>query len=234
MLNESENEQDTGLHNDSTTESNNKIEFPLEDPKEVQEKELPAENSQLKLTGNLKNDIIHLMSLKPKQYQFSFTGLRRYLGIHQQQLVNTIDRLIEDSILYKTQDGYFLDPNLRKIDRNPLENWRGSDNWTGKKLYPAPISIQKIYVALYGKWFGKNRFLGGVNNKNENKIALEWIDMNNSNSQTRLEVTPFKVNVKFKQVPMFERDKALNVFSETFISLNNPVMFENSDPFINN
>ena len=84
------------------------------------------------------------------------------------------------------------------------------------------------------KWFGKNRFLGGINDFKNDKIVLDWVDMNNSEAKTRLEVTSSKAEVKFKFVSVFERDKALNVFSEIFISTDNPIMFEYSNSFINN
>ena len=190
--------------------------------------------THLKFSGDLQTDLINLMSQKPDQFQFSFTGLRRYLGgVHQQQLVNTIDRLIDDSILQKTQDGYFLSSEIRKANKKLNgDNWAESETWTGEKIYPKPIAVQKVYKELYGKWFGKHRFLGGIY-KNDS-IVLDWVDIDNTGVKTRLKANSNDVEVKFKYVSAFERDKALNVFSETFISINNPIMFERSNSFLNN
>ena len=189
--------------------------------------------NNIKLTGNLLKDIINLMSVKPEHYQISFTGLKRILGnVHQQQLVNTIDRLVDDSILLKAQDGYELASNMIK----PVEfddNWE--ESFTGKKLYLSPISVTKIYKDLYGKWFGKNRFLGGMIDIKNDEAFLEWINMTDRKSQTRLEVRSHELVAKFKNVGPFDRDKAINVFSETLNSYNNPVMFEKmGSTFINN
>ena len=189
--------------------------------------------AMVKLTGNLQKDIIRLMSLKPEHYQFSFTGLKRSLGnVHQQQLVNTIDRLVEDSIVFKAQDGYFLRSNMIKNAELLNSDW--AESWSGKKLYPTPISVHKVYKELYGKWFGRNRFLGGVFDSKNDQAVLEWIEMTNSRKQTRLEVTPQNLKAKFENVTAFERDKAINVFSETLMAMNNPIMFEKSEDYINN
>ena len=168
------------------------------------------------------------MSVKPEHYQISFTGLKRILGnVHQQQLVNTIDRLVDDSILFKSQDGYELASTM--VKHGPLDDtW--SETFIGKKLYLSPISVQKVYKDLYGKWFGKNRFLGGMIDMKNDAAFLEWINMTDQKSQTRLEVRSHELVAKFNNVDAFERDKAINVFSDTLNSFNNPVMFEHVSP----
>ena len=189
--------------------------------------------SALRLTGNLPRDIVNLMSLKPEHYQISFTGLKRILGnVHQQQLVNTIDRLVDDSILFKSQDGYELASTM--IKNAPLnDSW--SETFIGSKLYPSPISVQKVFKSLYGKWFGKNRFLGGVVDPKHDEAFLEWINMTDRRSQTKLEVRSHELVAKFNNVDPFERDKALNVFSDTLNSFSNPIMFEKeSNAYMNN
>lgn len=190
-------------------------------------------SSPVKLTGNLPRDIVTLMSAKPEHYQISFTGLKRILGnVHQQQLVNTIDRLLDDSILFKSQEGYELAGNMVKPSLQ-TDDW--SETFTGKKLYLSPISVQKVYKELYGKWFGKNRFLGGMIDQKNDEAFLEWINMTDQKSQTRLEVRSHELVAKFNNVGHFERDKAMNVFSETLNSFNNPVMFEKqTTSFMNN
>ena len=193
----------------------------------------PVTLSNPRLTGDLPRDIVNLMSLKPEHYQISFTGLKRILGnVHQQQLVNTIDRLVDDSILFKSQDGYELASNM--VKNKPLnDTW--SETFIGSKLYPSPISVQKVFKSLYGKWFGKNRFLGGVVDSKHDEAFLEWINMTDRRSQTKLEVRSHELVAKFNNVDPFERDKALNVFSDTLNSFSNPVMFEKeSNAFMNN
>ena len=193
----------------------------------------PQQSKNVRLTGNLPKDIVNLMSVKPEHYQISFTGLKRILGnVHQQQLVNTIDRLLDDSILFKSQDGYELAGNMLRPSHHD-DNW--SETFIGKKLYLSPISVQKIYKDLYGKWFGKNRFLGGMIDIKNDEAFLEWINMTDQKSQTRLEIRSHELVAKFNNVGPFERDKAINVFSDTLNSYNNPVMFEKDlSLFVNN
>lgn len=189
--------------------------------------------SSIKLTGNLPRDIVNVMSVKPEHYMISFTGLKRILGnVHQQQLVNTIDRLVDDSVLVKSQEGYELASNMIKVPQN-ADYW--NETFLGSKLYASPISVQKVFKSLYGKWFGKNRFLGGVVDVKHDEAYLDWINMTDRRSQTRLEVRSHELVAKFNNVDPFERDKALNVFSETLNSFNNPIMFEKeSSSLMNN
>jgi len=196
-------------------------------------KTISKPSSSIRLTGNLPKDIVNLMSVKPEHYQISFTGLKRILGnVHQQQLVNTIDRLVDDSILLKSQDGYELASNMVK---GSILNDSWSETFLGTKLYASPISVQKVYKTLYGKWFGKNRFLGGVLNVKHDEAFLEWINMTDRKSQTCLKVSSQELIAKFNNVDSFERDKALNVFNETLNGLNNPIMFEKElTSFMNN
>lgn len=191
-----------------------------------------TKEEEFKFSGNIQKDLITVMSQKPDQFHFSFTGLRRFLGVHQQQLVNTIDRLLEDSVLHKTPDGYLLSPEYRqKIIQND-ENWKNCDSWIGNRIYPAPIPLNKLYKELYGKWFGRHRFLGGIHNADF--LVLDWVDMEHSGSNTRLEATSNHVKLKFKSVSGFERDKAINVFSDVFISIDSPIMIEKAKTYINN
>lgn len=203
------------------------------DAKPIHKTPQSTPTSTVKLTGNLPKDIVTLMSTKPEHYQISFTGLKRILGnVHQQQLVNTIDRLMDDSILLKSQDGYELAGNMIKPN---LRHDQWSETFMGKKLYLSPIPVQKIYRDLYGKWYGKNRFLGGMIDVKNNEAFLEWINMTDQKSQTRLEIRPNELIAKFNNVGFFERDKAINVFSDVLNAHNQPIMFEQTGPtFMNN
>lgn len=174
-------------------------------------------------TGDLQRDIIRLMQLKPEHYQFSFTGLRRSLGnVHQQQLTNMLDRLLEDSVLEKSQGGYMLLGNRRRAAM--MESW-ADETYQGKPLLGRPLPVDKMYHDLTGKWFGHSRFMGGGYDRKSNSAVLEWI-ATTSNGQTRLKVSPLELTAQFRGVGRMERDKALNVFSEACLAFNNPVMFE--------
>ena len=186
-------------------------------------------------SGNLQQDILRLMELKGNNphYHFSFSGLRRSLGnIHQQQLTNSLDRLLEDSVLEKNQKGYALSsPNRPSKLESIKEIW--DEEWQGVSHQQQPIPVQAVYKQLHGKWFGKTRFLGSGYDKTTNIAVLEWMSIEDANGQIRLELDSQEIFVKFRGLSSFDRDKAMEVFSDTLTGLL-PVIFNKANNYINN
>ena len=209
----------------------NRIE-PLDKIINISKQALTAKNF-VRQSGNLQQDILRLMELKGNNphYHFSFSGLRRSLGnIHQQQLTNSLDRLLEDSVLEKNQKGYALSRSIRHSKLEPIkEIW--DEEWQGISLQQQPIPVQVVYKQLHGKWFGKTRFLGSGYNQTTNIAVLEWMSIDDANSQIRLELDPQEIVVKFRGLSPFDRDKAMEVFSDTLTGLL-PVMFNKADNYI--
>jgi hypothetical protein len=104
--------------------------------------------------------------------QFSFDGLRRRTGLHQETLSRILDRLEGEGLLSKSSQGYFVtehledgvemsgDPHLASI---PLL----------QTLLPDDVELPQVTSALRGRWFGRMRWLG-MSLEGETAV-LKWI-----------------------------------------------------------
>ena len=179
--------------------------------------------------GHLESEIVSLFMNKSENYAFSFSGIRYMLGIHQQTLANSLDRLVEDSWLLKDPQGnYYLDPKKRLEKRNRIflpTNYtlQWDEIWYGQSLHPIPM--KKVYLDLHGKWFGKSRFVGGAYNNQLNNAILEWKNTTDT-GQTQLEIHSNHAIARFKNMSWTERDKALEVFNNSFLDTGSIIIFE--------
>ena len=103
---------------------------------------------------------------------FTFDGLKRLTGLHQEKLSRIIDRLEEEGLLEKVDEGYRITPRGNETIPHPL----------GASLQPIPIvqsllprdvDLQQIISGLKGRWFGGLRWLGYT--QNEEGTVLKWI-----------------------------------------------------------
>jgi hypothetical protein len=104
--------------------------------------------------------------------QFSFDGLRRRSGLHQETLSRILDRLEGEGMLSKSPQGYSVngpfepevevsgDPHLASI---PLL----------QTLLPDDVELSEVTAALRGRWFGRLRWLG-MSQEGE-AAMLKWI-----------------------------------------------------------
>jgi hypothetical protein len=103
---------------------------------------------------------------------FTFDGLKRLTGLHQEKLSRIIDRLEEEGLLQKVDEGYRITPRGNETIPRPL----------GSSLQPIPIvqsllprdvDLQQIISGLKGRWFGGLRWLGYT--QSEEGTVLKWI-----------------------------------------------------------
>lgn len=115
--------------------------------------------------------------------QYTFNGLVRKLGIHQQSLARSLHRLEDAGLVKKTDAGYKLTKNLTSIlvkkSRIDLENL--SKKITRQyipfeqiiQLYiPTNVEVEDIVHKLLGKWFGNLRWIGLV--EGDGGYVLQW------------------------------------------------------------
>ena len=115
--------------------------------------------------------------------QYTFNGLVRKLGIHQQSLTRSLHRLETAGLIKKTDHGYKLTKNLDSIlvkkSRIDLENL--SNNLSHQsdefeqilQLYiPNDILVEDVINKLLGKWFGTLRWIGIV--QGDGGYVLQW------------------------------------------------------------
>ena len=103
---------------------------------------------------------------------FTFDGLKRLLGLHQEKLSRIIDRLEEEEVLEKVPEGYRVTKKGTMLIARPL----GLSQPTipiVQSLLPRDVDLQDIVSGLKGRWFGSLRWLGYTNN--EEGVVLKWI-----------------------------------------------------------
>ncbi len=102
---------------------------------------------------------------------FSFDGLKRLVGVHQEMLSRILGRLEDEGLLEKVVEGYRLTPKAEHVLR-PLALGRPRMPIV-QSLLPQDVNIQEIIAGLKGRWFGKLRWLGYT--QNEEGTVLKWI-----------------------------------------------------------
>lgn len=103
---------------------------------------------------------------------FTFDGLRRLLGIHQETLSRVLDRLQDEGLVEKLIDGYRLTPEAGETVPQRLSSVLTRVPII-QALLPEDVDIGRIIAGLRGRWFGKLRWVGY--SQNEEGTVLKWI-----------------------------------------------------------
>jgi len=102
---------------------------------------------------------------------FSFDGLKRLVGVHQEMLSRILGRLEDEGLLERVVGGYRLTSKAEQVFR-PLSLARPRMPIV-QSLLPQDVNIREIISNLKGRWFGKLRWLGYT--QNEEGTVLKWI-----------------------------------------------------------
>lgn len=102
---------------------------------------------------------------------FTFDGLRRLLGVHQETLSRVLDRLEAAGLVEKAPDGYrltseaqtFARPLSSDIARVPIV----------QALLPEDVLVGRMVEALKGRWFGRLRWVGY--SETQDGMVLKWV-----------------------------------------------------------
>jgi DNA-binding HxlR family transcriptional regulator len=115
--------------------------------------------------------------------QYTFNGLVRKLGMHQQSLSRSLHRLENSGLVEKSEAGYRPSKNLRSIlvkrSRLDLENLSRKISKQHPQfvqvlqLYiPTTVEVEEIVNKLVGKWFGNLRWIGLIDG--DGGYVLQW------------------------------------------------------------
>ncbi len=103
---------------------------------------------------------------------FTFDGLKRMLGVHQEKLSRVLDRLEDEGLLEKVSDGYSVTLRGSELVPRPLNIVQPRVPIV-QSLLPQDIDLGQIISRLKGRWFGSLRWLGYA--RNEEGMILKWI-----------------------------------------------------------
>ena len=104
---------------------------------------------------------------------FTFEGLKRRLKVHPETLSRTLNRLAHDQVIKKADKGYCLtEKGKQLLKRQNIAEVR-SEVPVLQSFLPADFEINKLVVALQGRWFGNLRWLGYCKSKQD--VTLKWI-----------------------------------------------------------
>jgi hypothetical protein len=103
---------------------------------------------------------------------FTFDGLKRLTGLHQEKLSRIIDRLEEEGLLEKVAEGYRITARGNDTIPRPIGSAQQPMPIV-QSLLPRDIDLQRIISGLKGRWFGGLRWLGYT--QNDEGIVLKWI-----------------------------------------------------------
>jgi hypothetical protein len=116
-------------------------------------------------------ELLQLYASEPNA-NYSFQGLRRRLGFHQETLTRTLKRLEQASVLERTTDGYRL-----KDVQHTYTFTVGTNQVLNKPLIdaylPSQIDVTILFQKLRGRWFSNFRWLGYT--QDGNQLSMSWI-----------------------------------------------------------
>lgn len=135
-------------------------------------------------TSNTKQDsIIMKDDVRPNDHKvlevlgedgssYTFKGLMRKLGIHQESLSRSLHRLDELGLVEKSKLGYKLS-NKGTYIRKSNSNSKAPYIPLLQTYIPSSVSINSIVGTLVGRWFKNLRWLGMI--ESEMGHMLQWI-----------------------------------------------------------
>src|SRR2546428_2231469 len=103
---------------------------------------------------------------------FTFDGLKRLTGLHQEKLSRIIDRLEEEGLLEKVAEGYRITVRGNETIPRRLSSAIQPIPIV-QSLLPRDVDLQQIISGLKGRWFGGLRWLGYT--QNDEGTVLKWI-----------------------------------------------------------
>lgn len=116
-------------------------------------------------------EVLKLLSSEQNAH-FTFQGLRRRLGFHQETLTRTLKRLEEASVIERSPEGYKL-----KGVGNSYSFTVRAGHTVAKPLVeaylPSQVDVTVLFQRLKGHWFGEFRWLGYSHDGNQ--LSMSWI-----------------------------------------------------------
>ncbi len=124
------------------------------------------------------NDHKVLEILREDRSSYTFRGLMRKLGIHQESMSRSLHRLDELGLIEKSQLGYKLSSEGGFLVKGNTGNSMIAYVPLLQTYIPSKIDVSSIVDKLAGRWFKNLRWLGMVDG--ERSHVLQWISEDGS------------------------------------------------------
>ena len=153
---------------------------------------------------------------------YTFQGLKRRLGLHQEKLTRILRRLEDDNLVAKTEEGYRTLRQPRKGAHHLVE---GEPVIRGQ--LPPGIDSHVLLERIKGRWFKNFRWVGYANGVDD--LSLYWITEDNR-FQVRIQLSPAEILVWSEPTDRRETGSPVSAGYELFdrISRMLPELGENS------
>jgi predicted transcriptional regulator len=116
-------------------------------------------------------EVLKLLSSEQNAH-FSFQGLRRRLGLHQETLTRTLKRLEEAHVIERSPEGYKLRGTGSNYSFAVQTNQLLAKPIIDAYL-PSQVDVTVLFQKLRGRWFSNFRWLGYSHDGNQ--LSMSWI-----------------------------------------------------------
>jgi DNA-binding Lrp family transcriptional regulator len=114
------------------------------------------------------NDHLVLDAFNEKS-EYTFRGIMRKIGMHQETLSRSLRRLVELGLIDKSDLGYRISPKTQNLPK------KKTHNFTPILMSYLPPSLGgKMIDKIAGSWFGGLRWVGISND--EGQQTLQWLN----------------------------------------------------------
>jgi DNA-binding transcriptional ArsR family regulator len=143
---------------------------------------------------------------------YSFQGLRRKLGLHQEMLSRTLDRLEEQDLVERTEDGYRISFD-RRASRLGNAGSSSIETRVVTAYLPHQVDQSLILRSLKGRWFSEFRWLGY--SVTPSGLTMSWIS-DDGRVQLRAKLLDNTLMIDAIYGSAAEKDRAMNSAFELF------------------
>ena len=116
-------------------------------------------------------EVLKLLSADQNAY-YSFQGLRRRLGLHQETLTRTLKRLEEAHAIEHSPDGYKVRGSGNTFSFT-VRTGQPNPKPVIEAYLPSQIDVTVLFQKLRGRWFSNFRWLGYSHDGNI--LSMSWI-----------------------------------------------------------
>ena len=144
---------------------------------------------------------------------YSFQGLRRKLGIHQEMLTRTLERLKEQDLIERTSDGYRIGAGKNDSSFSYTAEATAIERQVVTAHLPRRVDVSVTLDTLKGRWFDEFRWLGY--SETSSGVSLRWIT-EDGRIQLRADVSGGMLSISAQYKSSMDEERATRSALEIF------------------